>query len=909
MNRRPTRLLALIGLCMACTVSTAPAIAQEPNTDEDKPVYLDPSFSARERAADLVSRMTPSEKADQMVSSRAPAIPRLGVRAYGWWNEAAHGVAREQLADDSEPEVLTNTTSYPVSLSMGSTWNPDLMYRVAQETSSEAREVVRDNMRDLNFYSPTINLARDPRWGRNDETFSEDPGLTAKMAAQYVNGMEGKDKNGELLPSAKGYLKTSTTIKHFAANNSEFNRLTGSSNMDERTLREYYTAPFKEVIRNSSPGSIMSSYNRVNEVPTSASVKLLDTLARKTFGFKGFFTSDCDSVYEIQHGHQWKPAGEDEPLDHVERNAYANAAGVDLNCNKGYHDEHNFANTLTKAAKQGIETGNGVYTANFMDASLIRMFTIRIKLGEFDDPEKVPWVQRARERVPKGSWENSDSNNAVTQTPQRLKLAREAASESIVLLQNKSSGDSGNKLLPLKVPESGQYRVAVIGDHANPEEMYLGGYSSNQHSAGQANGVNGYAGVKAAVKAVNPDAVVDYLPGTAPGSEQKLNQESVRKSADYDAAIVYAGTDESTAKEDQDRKSIDLPKPQTSLINEVAARNPDTVVYMETIGQVDVSSFSSDVSAMLWSSYNGQRKGQALADVLLGKQNPSGHLPFTWYRDESQLPAMGDYSIRQSGSGPGRTYMYFDGQASYPFGHGLGYNRFEYSDLRVDRNQVNANGTVRATAKVTNTGETKGSDVVQLYTSPPDGSAPTQRPDERLAGFEKVSLQPGETKQVHFEVPVRDLAFFDQQAGRYEVANGNYEFRLAHSSSEVAQRATVGVHGKLKPVPSTVSTTPRAAGDGERGITVRKMFSQDTVVKPRITVSMNDGTLRGHIADSQDTPLPRGMRVDYRSNRPDVVSVNRHGEIRTQNRGVATITANVRYRGTSESTSFVVKVE
>lgn len=281
---RPLLLAAAFSLCAAAMTPLVPGATAV--NDSSTPIYLDPSYSASERAADLVSRMTVEEKASQLNSSQSPAIPRLRVRAYGWWNEAIHGVSREQTNNGDDPPDLINTTSYPVSLSMGATWNSALVHQVASQISDEAREVVRDNELDLNFYSPTVNLSRDPRWGRNDETYSEDPTLTAKLASQYVNGMEGKDPNGNLVPSADGYLKTSTTLKHFAANNSEFNRTTGSSNMDERTLREYYTKQFRDVIKQSSPASIMSSYNRVNGVPASASTHLIDTLARKTFGFK-----------------------------------------------------------------------------------------------------------------------------------------------------------------------------------------------------------------------------------------------------------------------------------------------------------------------------------------------------------------------------------------------------------------------------------------------------------------------------------------------------------------------------------------------------------------------------------------------------------------------------------------------
>src|SRR3954463_8501066 len=237
------------------------------------PIYLDRRYSYAERAADLVSRMTTAEKASQLVSSQAPAIPRLGIRPWGQWNEALHGVARSQLTYNANATLLNNTTSYPTDQTMGSSWDPDLMYRVAREIGDEAREVSPDNVLNLDFYSPTMNLERDPRWGRTDESYGEDPFQTARMVSQFVNGMEGQDENGKLPRSAEGYYKTLTTVKHYAANNSETNRLNGSSDMDDRTLREYYTAAFRDVVRSTDPGSVMSSYNSVNsigQVPNTA---------------------------------------------------------------------------------------------------------------------------------------------------------------------------------------------------------------------------------------------------------------------------------------------------------------------------------------------------------------------------------------------------------------------------------------------------------------------------------------------------------------------------------------------------------------------------------------------------------------------------------------------------------------
>ncbi|AVT39263.1 glycoside hydrolase family 3 C-terminal domain-containing protein [Plantactinospora sp. BB1] len=884
--------------------ATGPEAAVPTGTSGDgSAIYLDRSYSARERAVDLVSRMTLAEKAAQMVSSQSAALPRLGIAAYGWWNEAGHGVAREGTLHNANPPILVNTTSYPVDLSLGATWNPDLVHREATLISDEAREVVRDNRLDLNFYSPTVNLARDPRWGRNDEAFSEDPLLTAALAAQFVNGMEGKDRSGRMLPESGGYLKTSTTLKHYAANNSEFDRLRGTANMDDRTLREYYTAQFREVVERSSPASIMTSYNRLNGVPTSASGYLMDELARQTFGFDGFFTSDCDSIREIQHGHRWQPPGHPAPLDHVERHAWANAAGEDLNCQQGYHDEWSYANTIPEAIARGVDTPYGRYTEEHVDASLVRLLTTRIRLGEFDRPEDVPWVTAARSRVAPGTWTNSDANGAVTQTPARLATAREVAAEGIVLLKNQAPKTRPTRagraaLLPLRVPASGPYRVAVLGYYANPPTMYLGGYSSIQASAGQANEVNGYQGLRAAIQRINPGAVVDHLPGVTPGSLAEVDPASVAAVADYDAVIVYAGTDDRHSREDVDRSTLALPGAQASLISQVAARNPNTVVYLETVGQVDVAGFEAAVPAILWSSHNGQRKGEALADVLLGARNPSGHLPFTWYRDAGQLPPIDDYAIRGGDGRPGRTYMYFDGEVSYPFGHGLGYSGFGYSKLRVDRRTAHADDTVRVGVNVTNTGRVPGAEVVQLYVSTPGAPAGLERPAKRLAGFEKVSLRPGQTRRVEFRVPVADLAFFDERAGRYVVDPGAYAFQVGRSSADADRRlrAVVSVRGALRPALSVVTATAPT------------LVSPGTVLAPKLTIGMTDDTRYGHRAEGASAPLPAGATVRYRSNRPRVVSVDRSGGIRAEATGVATITATVSYRGVSRSTEFVVGV-
>ncbi|MEV5706523.1 glycoside hydrolase family 3 C-terminal domain-containing protein [Actinoallomurus sp. NPDC052274] len=904
MRRRPLALIATGAALCAVVATGMPAASADDSTSP--PIYLNPHYSPVERAADLVGRLTLAEKAQQMNSNIAPAIPRLGVASWGWWNEASHGVAAITNST-SNPPPATNTTSYPVDLAMGSTWNPDLVHKVASAIGDEAREVMPNNTENLDFYSPTVNLGRDPRWGRNDETWSEDPTLTADLAGQYVNGLQGQDENGKPPKSANGYLKAVATLKHFAANNSEFNRRTGTSDMDQRTLREYYTAQFRNIIQSSSPGSIMSSYNRVNGVPAAASVQLMDTLARQTWGFGGYFTSDCDAVYEIQGGHHWQPPGASAPLDQYGRTAYAITAGEDLDCNGGYHDASNYGNTVPDAVAKHITTQTGVFNENDVDVSLVRLFSARIQTGEFDQEGRVPWVRDARARLGGTTWVNSDANKAVTQTPERIALAQQAAEQSLVLLKNSPAAGAKDGLLPLKVPAKGSYKVAVMGAYANPSALFLGGYATYEGPSGVAKQVNPYQGIKAAVQKINPNATVDYYPGVTGSAQDTVDAASVAAADQYDVVIVVAGTNSGNSREDVDRTTLALPGAQASLISQVAARNPRTIAYMETVGQVDTGSFQSQVPAMLWSSYNGQEQGAALADVLLGDTDPSGRLPFTWYKDQSQIPAIGDYGIRPTSTSHGRTYMYFNGDVTYPFGYGLSYTRFSYSNLHVEK-KVDANGTVHATVKVTNHGDTRGTTVPQLYVSTPFEPAAKERPAQRLEAFDKVSVDPHRSTTVHLTFPASKLAFFDEASNRYVVDPGTYQLRVGASSGDVAAKADVRVDGTLRPSPSVVTAKPAQAGDAAQGIVQRVTFDKGAVIDPQLTVSMKDESVYGYVTKGQSTPLPAGMRVSYRSDDPRVVKVEGDRVIRTVGSGVASVTATVHSDEGTASTTFVVRV-
>ncbi len=894
-------------------------------------------------ALDLGSGITFTPPLTSTHAFQAPVNLFVGLPAYGWWNEALHGINAESLNPSGNAVTLTNTTSYPIDLSRGASWDPALTYEVAKAESDEAREVVRSHKFDLDFYSPTINLARDPRWGRNDESYGEDPLLEAKVAGQFVNGMEGKDANGRLLRQGNGFYKATTTLKHYALNNTEGfsnsdpnGRLNGSSDADDRSIREYYTMPFRKIVQSTQNAAIMSSYNEINGVPSAANAYLNDTLMRQTFGLEGYFTGDCDAVNQVNTRHHWQPPGFGHIATVVEQFAFTLGSGEDAECNAGYNGSGSYRGPTSPSTTQGglmnaigmhIPTPTGQTTVNDLDVSATRLFTNRMKLGEFDPDSTVPWLTQARDRV-KGygvyPWVSSSANNAETETPERLALARKSGDASLVLLKNATitrKDSTVGKLLPMTVPTAGAFKVLVLGSYANNPGFYLGGYSSIQSAAGQANEVTPYAGIKAAIEAIDPAAQVDYMKGfTGTGTNAgncctAIDPAAVAAAADYDYVVVYAGMDSTsssgtTGTEDRDRTSLALPGQQGQLISQVGAVNPNTIAVMETIGPQDVTSFEPAIPAILWSSYNGMRKGESLADVLLGTYNPSGRTPETWYETVDQIPSVYSYALRPVGPN-GRTYMYYDGPASYPFGYGLSYTTFGFSHLRISNHRPTADDTIEVSVDVRNTGPRDGNEIVQMYVDTPNADPSLERPIKRLEGFAKVSLAAGQTKTVRLPIKIADLAFYDEADKRFEVDPGVYGIQISTSSADrdIQAQGTIGVRGTLTPQPSVLTARPRIAhGDGARGISQRVMFPEGVEIDPGLTLAVNDDTLYGWIAPGQSKPLPHGTKLSFRSNRPSVVAVDHRGVIRTVANGAATITATATYRGESASTSFVVRV-
>ncbi len=926
-KRRVLSLILVILLCIGMLpVMSMTAFAEEAEEPEQNPIFMDPSYTYEERAADLVARMSTTQKGSQVYSQSTPSITSAqlgggalnvpattGVPSYTWWQETLHGYLNGQ-----------NSNSYPQNTSIGNTWNPDLYYSVASEIADEIRERApkgatvstdgRQNATNLNFYSPTVNMHRDPRWGRNEESYSEDVLLMSKMGTAFVQGIQGMDQEGNLLDPA-GRRKLNPTIKHYVANNSERNRLDGGADTSLRILREYYAAPYRNIIREADVSSIMTAYSTLNGDPCTWSSYLIDTLLRQTYGFSGHMTGDCDSVSTISR-HNFINPYTGKVLTIVEQFSQALAHGMDLQCNGGHGSGANtYASNMASMIEQAVETDKGRFTENQLDISLHRLMTARMQTGEWDSDNT--FTTEAAERVA------GQSSSVGWQTPERLKLIDDVNAEAVVMLKNEAPVGSSEKILPLAVPDSGEYKVVIVG--AWQTNMYQGLYSSNQSN--NTNRINIQQRIASNITEKNPEATFTYLTGygnsTSSASYTILDADQATIAA-ADAVIVVTGTDGNYSKEDGDRTSTVFSNGQATLISNVGKLNSRTVAVMETCGPMQVTQFENDVAAILWSSYLGNRK-VGFGDVITGKVNPSGKITDTWYKNvsdtgDSDIPSIYDYDLVASEDKQGRTYMYYTGDPSYPFGYGLSYTTFEYSNLSINKgdsaaSEFDANDTVSVSFDVTNTGSMKGKEVVQLYVAQPEAPAELKRPIKRLQGFDKIELEPGETKTVMIDVKISDLAFYNEDEDRNIVDTGLYEIQVGRSSADVPLKGNINVSGSLKIVPAVLTAKPSQSGDETIGIEERLIFDKGRTVDPKLTVAMNDESLWGYIIKQQSslvkqktsTPFPEGMTFTYSSNRPSVVSVT-DGVIRTEGPGVATITATATYNGVSASTDFVVYV-
>ena len=840
--------------------------------------YEDITLSIEERVDDLVSRMTLEEKISQMVYD-APAIERLGVPKYNWWNECLHGVARAGIA-----------TVFPQAIGLAATWNTELMHQVAEAISDEARakhhEAVRQGIREiyagLTFWSPNINIFRDPRWGRGQETYGEDPYLTARMGVAFVRGLQGDDPH---------YLKVVATPKHFAVHSGpEPERHHFDARVDERDLRETYLPAFEACVREAKAASVMGAYNRTNGEPCCASPTLLGKILRQEWGFDGYVVSDCGAIRDIYAHHKVVETA-------AEASALAVKAGCDLNCGGTF-----------PALREAVE--KGLIDEATIDQAVKRLFTARFRLGMFDPPEQVGYAQIPYE---------------VNDSPEHRALALRAARESIVLLKNEGG------LLPLSEELKS---IAVIGPNADDLQVLLGNYNGTPSKAITplegirrkispstklyyaqgceiAEGVPPLSAIpsiylrpvdadgpqagltaayydnlefegKPALTRVDPavnfiwkdatpltgrmgdvfavrwtgslvppvtgtyklgvsglsgytlylegEKLVEYRGVHHPITQTKdvqleagrfysLRLDYVNRSLDPQVQLLWSvpGTDYvseavEVAKKAEvvvmvmglspslegeempvrvegfaggDRTDIGLPRPQEELLKRIHALGKPMVLVLLNGSALAVSWAAENVPAIVEAWYPGQAGGDAIADVLFGDYNPAGRLPVTFYKSVEDLPPFEDYRME------GRTYRYFRGEPLFPFGYGLSYTTFAYSNLQISAKTIAPGETLTVSVEVQNVGQRAGDEVVQLYLSDVAASVPV--PIRQLQGFERIHLAPGEKKRVTFTLTPRQLSLIDEEGrrviepGEFQVAVGGRQPRPEDLTREGAE--------------------------------------------------------------------------------------------------------------------------
>jgi len=686
-----------------------------------QPAYLDPSKPMEQRVADLIGRMTLEEKAQQLNHLNV-GIPRLKVAAWGGWNQTLHGVWSKQP-----------TTLFPAAIAMGATWDPALVHTITGAMSDEARALYNigaDGPRSkhgLVFRSPVINISRDPRWGRIQEVFSEDPFLTGRMGVAYIQGLQGDNPH---------YLKVAATVKHFAVNNVETNRQRLSAEVDERNLMEYWLPHWKAAIMEGHAQSVMASYNAINGVPDAINKYLLTDILRGQWKFDGFVTDDLGGVNLLVAAHHITE-------DPVVATAEAILAGCDS-------DDVQYETNIPLAVKRGL-----LQTLD-VDRALARVLRVGFRLGAFDPPEMNPY---------------SKILAAVIRSPEHLKLSLQTALESMTLLSNR------NNFLPLKKEDAKS--IAVIGP-AGDAAFETGNYYGTP-----ARKVSPLQGLK---EALGSDVRVEYEQGS--GFTEAADPAMIARAVDLarksDVAILFLGTNLRVEAEGRDRQDLNLPGAQEQLMEAVYAANPKTVLVLMNAGPLAVTWASDHLPAILDAWYPGEAGGAAIAQVLLGDYNPGGHLPYTVYASLDGVPPQNEYDVSK-----GFTYLYFKGVPLYAFGHGLSYTQFKYSNLRLSQLKTNATGEVNVSFDLQNAGTRAGSEVAQMYVHQVKSNV--VQPIKSLRGFQRVVLEPGETKHVTIALPWSQLSYYDVATHKFIVAPGMFNVMIGSSSDDIRLRAALEI--------------------------------------------------------------------------------------------------------------------
>jgi beta-glucosidase len=684
------------------------------------------------REVDLIGRMSLAEKVAQLQND-APAIPRLGLPAFNYWNEALHGVANNGVA-----------TVFPEPIGGAASWNPSLFRQEGEVIGIEGRAKFNDYANQhggdskwwygLTYWTPNINIFRDPRWGRGQETYGEDPFLTGEIGVEFVKGIQGDNPK---------YMLAMACAKHYAVHSGpESERHRFDASPPESDFYDTYLPQFERVVRDGHVAGVMGSYNSVYGLPACASPLLLHDLLRTKWGFNGYVVSDCGAIGDIWRQHRFVGTAE-------EAAAAALKAGCDLCCGGDY-------NALVRAVQKGLVTEADV------DKALTHTLWTRFRLGLFDSPNQVPFSKYTLR-----------DNDTAEHDAVALRLAR----QSVVLLKN-------NGILPLD--SSKLKRIAVIGPNADSRSMLEGNYhGSGSHSTSILSAIKQIAG---------PNVQVDYAMGspvtssraTAPYSRQdnetnrslgELSAEAVGLAQHADLVIYVGGITAAQEGESFDRKRIELPGEQESLIEALQATGKPIVMVNCSGSAMALGWEDEHLPAILQAWYPGQEGGRAVAEILFGAVNPSGHLPVTFYRSTADLPSFTDYSMAH------RTYRFFDGKPLYAFGHGLSYTRFEFSGRRSRGERVGSQGKVRLKFEIKNSGPYDGDEVAQIYYR--RKSSGSTGPKLSLCGFQRVSLKRGATARVSIEIPMQRLRHWDAVKKRYVVEPGAYELLVGDASDEI----------------------------------------------------------------------------------------------------------------------------
>ena len=687
------------------------------------------------RTSILLSKMTLKEKISQL-GNNAPAIPRLGVLEYNWWNECLHGVARAGTA-----------TVFPQAIGMAATFNPNLINDVAVVISDEARakhhEALRNNdysqYKGLTFWSPNINIFRDPRWGRGHETYGEDPYLTGQIGTQFVKGLQGNDPK---------YLKLVATAKHFAVHSGpESERHFFNANVNQRDLWETYLPAFKDLVVDANVYSVMGAYNRVNGESASASNYLLQEILRDKWGFNGYVVSDCGAINDIHANHKIVKTPE-------ESAALGVITGCDLNCGGIYQKYLLESVTL------------GLISEKEIDTAVYRLFLARMKLGMFDPAEIVSYAQ-----IP------FDINNSQKHDELSLKTAL----SSMTLLKN-------NGVLPIDINKIN--KIAVVGPNADNINALLGNYHGTPSSPVTfINGLNDYVGKRAEITySIGVDLVKDGADGL-----NLLSDSIIKDVKRADLAVFVGGLDATWEGEEMpgginvdgfyngDRTRIEMPEIQQNAIKAMIDTGTPVVLVLMAGSSIALNGLEKELEAILMAWYPGQRGGDATTSVLFGDYNPAGKLPVTFYSSTSELADFKDYNMH---SGKGFTYRYYKGEALYPFGHGLSYTNFKYSNLKANKTNINEKENFKISFNVKNIGDYDGDEVVQVYIK--DLKSKLKMPIKQLRNFKRVSLNKGDEKIVEFEFkPIEDFNYYNSTEQKYMVDKGSFEIQVGSSSQDI----------------------------------------------------------------------------------------------------------------------------